>query len=125
MSSYEGMTPELQREVHDKLTEGAHREHARAATGLYEKYTVRRNDGSDGPGGKHEGCRYFVLDMTHDKFAAVALAAYAAACQHDRPQLALDLSKWAMSSASVERERADTNLQIALAHIPPRERTNP
>lgn len=35
--------------------------------GLYGKFAVQRMDGSDQPGGKHHGCEYFVLDLSHDK----------------------------------------------------------
>lgn len=52
--------------------------------GLYGKYRVERVDGKDkGP--------YFVLGYTSDPHAAVALAAYAASCEADYPQLAADL----------------------------------
>lgn len=59
--------------------------------GLYEKFTVTRNDGSSEPGGKHHGCEYFVLDLTHDKHAAAALLAYANSCASEYPLLAADL----------------------------------
>lgn len=59
--------------------------------GLYEKYTVTRNDGSSEPGGKHHGCEYFVLDLTHDPHASAALRAYADSCAADYPLLAADL----------------------------------
>lgn len=59
--------------------------------GLYEKYKVTRVDKTDKPGGKHAGCEYFVLDITHDPFAKAALAAYANACHRTHPMLALDL----------------------------------
>lgn len=61
--------------------------------GLYEKFTVQRTDGSSQPGGKHAGCHYFVLDMTHDQHALPALAAYAKSCADDYPQLAIDLNQ--------------------------------
>lgn len=57
------------------------------------KYKVERTDGSTASGGKHAGCDYFVLDLVHDKFAKVALVAYAEACEHEYPLLARDL--WA------------------------------
>lgn len=60
-------------------------------TGLYGKYRVERNDGSSEPGGKHEDCVYFVLDLDHDKHARAALAAYAESCRKEYPMLALDL----------------------------------
>lgn len=59
--------------------------------GLYEKYRVERCDGSSEEGGKHEDCRYFVLDLTHDPHAAPALRAYAKSCATDYPMLAFDL----------------------------------
>lgn len=61
------------------------------AVGLYNKFQVTRTDGTDEPGGKHDGCKYFVLDLTHDPFAAVAVQRYMQACCADYPQLAADL----------------------------------
>lgn len=58
---------------------------------LAGKYVVARKDGSDGPGGKHDGCDYFVLDLTHDPYAVDAALAYAQACRHTHPQLAVSL----------------------------------
>lgn len=53
--------------------------------GLYQKYRVERlNDAT----GKHRVCRYYVLDLTHDRFSAVALRAYAGACASEYPALA-------------------------------------
>lgn len=63
--------------------------------GLFRKFDVRRVDGSDQPGGKHRGCRYYVLDVDHDPYAAAALGAYADACRESHPELARDLrEKW-------------------------------
>lgn len=63
--------------------------------GLFRKFEVRRTDGSDRRGGKHYGCRYFVLDVDHDQYAQAALTAYAAACEATHPKLARDLrEKW-------------------------------
>lgn len=59
--------------------------------GLYEKFVVRRTDLSDLPGGKHDGCEYFVLDLTHDKHAEPAIRAYAESCKSEFPQLSSDL----------------------------------
>lgn len=59
--------------------------------GLYGKFDVTRMDNRDRPGHKHHGCEYFVLDLTHDKYAEPALRAYAASCQEDYPTLAQDL----------------------------------
>lgn len=61
--------------------------------GLFNKFLVRRVDGEDQPGCKHYGCRYFVLDVDHDKFAPIALGAYAEACHKELPKLASDLVK--------------------------------
>lgn len=59
--------------------------------GLFRKFDVRRVDGSDKPGGKHEGCEYFVLDVQHDLHARAALSAYAARARATHPNLAADL----------------------------------
>jgi hypothetical protein len=59
--------------------------------GLYRKFNVERTDGTSALGGKHEGCEYFVLDLTHDKHAMPALQAYAASCAREYPALADDL----------------------------------
>lgn len=59
--------------------------------GLFAKFNVIRNDGSDQPGGKHHGCDYFVLDVTHDQYAKDALSAYAAACKSTHPDLSADM----------------------------------
>lgn len=59
--------------------------------GLYNKFVVERRDGSSDIGGKHYGCEYFVLDLTHDKHAAAALRAYADSCAEEYPLLAADL----------------------------------
>ena len=71
--------------------------------GLYDKYQVRRVDGSGEPGGKHWKCRYFVLDLDHDPHARAALMAYAASCEEQFPKLAEDLFK-------VAREMRDWEL---------------
>jgi hypothetical protein len=60
-------------------------------TGLYQKFRVERADGRSAPGEKHEGCEYFVLDLSHDPFAYKALDAYARACAAEYPALADDL----------------------------------
>lgn len=59
--------------------------------GLYRKFKVTRTDGSSRKGQKHYGCQYFVLDLTHDKFAKAALASYAQACQFEYPVLSQEL----------------------------------
>jgi hypothetical protein len=62
--------------------------------GLYKKFEITRTDGSSAPGGKHHGCRYFVLDLTHDPFARAAIGAYADACEGEYPALADDLREY-------------------------------
>lgn len=59
--------------------------------GIYEKFRIERTDGTDAPGAKHDGCDYFVLDLSHDPHAAPALRAYADACRTDYPLLAADI----------------------------------
>lgn len=60
--------------------------------GLYRKFNVSRTNGSDGPGGKHDGCDYFVLDLSHDPHAYRALKAYIESCRREFPTLADDLT---------------------------------
>lgn len=63
--------------------------------GLYEKFTVKRTDGAHRQGRKHWGCRYFVLDVTHDPHAIPALRAYVDSCEEEYPLLAKDIrSRW-------------------------------
>lgn len=61
--------------------------------GLFNKFIVRRVDKRDQIGGKHYGCRYFVLDVDHDPCAPFALTAYAEACEKTHPNLAYDLRR--------------------------------
>lgn len=65
-----------------------------AKDGIHQKYVVSRKDGRDKPGEKHFRCAYFVLDLTHDKFAEKALEAYAAYCRQECPDLARDLTAY-------------------------------
>lgn len=75
--------------------------------GLFRKFDVRRVDGSDQLGGKHHGCRYYVIDVDHDPYAAAALGAYADACKESHPELARDLrEKWGAAD-TVEKLRAE------------------
>lgn len=71
--------------------------------GLYRKFEVYRTDRSDaGPGCKHWGCDYFVIDVTHDQHAKAALAAYADACEATHPQLAADMrTRYSLSTPGV------------------------
>lgn len=63
----------------------------KTTTGLFHKFNVERVDGTSAPGQKHDGCDYFVLDLTHDPHALPALRAYAQSCRADYPKLADDL----------------------------------
>jgi hypothetical protein len=83
--------------------------------GLYEKFKVTRTDGSSEPGGKHEGCRYFVLDLTHDEFAASALRAYGMACRRDYPALSADLLQIATDLEQVLQGKSDGSSMLHLA----------
>jgi hypothetical protein len=65
--------------------------------GLFEKFTVVRNDGTSAAGMKHDGCIYFVLDVTHDPFADEALRVYAQQCKREYPLLAEDITSLRMS----------------------------
>lgn len=58
--------------------------------GLYNKWIVHRMGDQTA---KHDRCRCFVLDLTHDKHARAALISYAASCEAEYPVLAADLRK--------------------------------
>lgn len=62
-----------------------------AERGLYDKFEVRRTDGSSESGERHENCKYFVLDLDHDPHAIPALEAYIKSCRPHFPKLARDL----------------------------------
>lgn len=72
--------------------------------GAFGKYRVIRTDGKSAEGEKHYNCRYFVLDLSHDKFSAPALAAYADACEAEYPKLARDL-RLMVADMTVDREK--------------------
>ena len=67
---------------------------------LHHKFDVNRTDGRSAVGEKHHGCDYFVLDLTHDPYAAAAVAAYAVGCASTHPTLAADLNARLAASAS-------------------------
>lgn len=58
-------------------------------TGLYQKFDVSRTDPESEA--RHQGCRYFVLDVDHDPYAKAALRDYAYSCMAEHPDLADDL----------------------------------
>lgn len=70
------------------------------ARGLYPKYGVRRlND----PAGKHDGCRFFVLDPQHDPIARAVLAAYMVEARNRGLQeLGDDIGAWLKSLPPLE-----------------------
>jgi hypothetical protein len=72
--------------------------------GLYNKFHIQRVDGSHKPGGKHDGCEYFVLDLTHDKHAKAALLAYAESCKTEYPLLSHDLRATAIFATANDGE---------------------
>lgn len=70
--------------------------------GMFRKFDVRRTDGSSEPGGKHYGCRYWVLDLNHDQHAPAAMQAYAADCRATHPVLADDIEAEFGAAPSVQ-----------------------
>lgn len=61
--------------------------------GIYQKFLVYRTDRKDAINEKHFGCKYFVLDLTHDEFAPDALIAYAEACKTKLPELSKSIKR--------------------------------
>jgi hypothetical protein len=61
---------------------------------LYHKFNVTRADGRDQEGEKHHECKYFVLDVTHDPHALVAVTAYADNIAAMNPIFASILYDW-------------------------------
>jgi hypothetical protein len=83
----------------------------RKDVGLFHKFDVTRVDGESAPGKKHEGCDYFVLDITHDPFAIPALKAYAAACKDVYPVLAKDIkTEIKVKNAKLKAGRANVTM---------------
>lgn len=60
-------------------------------SGLHDKYDVKRRHDDTG---KHDTCRYFVLDPQHDPAARGALREYAYQVRYTDPRLADDLRTW-------------------------------
>ena len=76
--------------------------------GLYEKFWVSRRDGQSAKGKKHQGCEYFVLDITHDPFAIPALIAYHQACKDKYPKLAADLDQIIQAACLSDEDEKDS-----------------
>lgn len=68
--------------------------------GLYGKFYVKRL-GDDV--GKHDACRYFVLDINHDPYAIACLRTYSWQCRETYPELSKDLMDIVRTA---DRERA-------------------
>lgn len=60
--------------------------------GVYPKFLVSRRDGRDFGNGDRKYADYFVLDLTYDPYALIALKAYVEAVKAEYPLLAKDLS---------------------------------
>jgi hypothetical protein len=70
--------------------------------GLEPRYYVHR---IDDPMGKHNECRFFVLDPQHDPIARIALRAYAQEARvRGHAALADDLFAW-LAEATLEARR--------------------
>lgn len=81
-------------------------------SGLYQKFWVRRTDGTSREGAKHHACDYFVLDWVHDRFAPAAAMAYATACEATHPELAADLR--ARSARALKRWATAESIAVEL-----------
>jgi len=84
--------------------------------GAYDRYKVERLDGSSEPGGKHESCEYFVLDLTHDPFSKPAIEAYARACRREYPQLSQDLCEKAAARVMGVQRLKEIEAQVWQLH---------
>jgi len=73
---------------------------------IYDKFTVIRNDGTDAEGGKHQGCRYIVVDIDHDEQAIRILSYLAKAYMITRPTYSASLA--ALRSDLVADKVVDT-----------------
>lgn len=82
--------------------------------GIYRKFEITRTDGSSGPGGKHQNCAYFVLDLEHDEFAIAALRAYAKACRKSHPLLADDIDRIASTGRFATKSPNEQALLLML-----------
>ncbi len=78
--------------------------------GIYHKFNIERTDGTSIEGGKHHGCDYFVLDVTHDPFALPALRSYAEVCRPQYPLLAADLDAKVGEAAALPASSAPNGL---------------
>jgi len=70
--------------------------------GLSAKFKVERLRPSSS-GVDHTGCRYFVLDITHDPHALPAALAYANSCESEYPFLAEDIRSMVRGVAALAK----------------------
>lgn len=59
--------------------------------GWHNKFRVARIDGEHKAGKKHDGCEYFVLDLTHDPHAVATVMLYGQHVYFRRPGLYRDI----------------------------------
>ena len=85
--------------------------------GMFRKFDVRRVDGSDAPGGKHHGCRYFVLDLDHDVHAQAAMTAYGISCAETHPELSADILEGDSTQAVQPVQSHDEDAAVRLRAI--------
>lgn len=78
---------------------------------LFDKFQVTRTDGTSEPGEKHDGCSYFVLDLTHDPYAPAALRRYAIACRRTHPQLSGALMRRAAQAHQDQKQQKQQKRQ--------------
>lgn len=86
--------------------------------GLYPegKFIVRRRDGTDETGGKHDGCNYFVLDITHDPHAIPAIRSYAASARKDGYGLLAEDLEGIAATTSPPSETAEAQKCVKCGH---------
>lgn len=85
---------------------------------IFGKFIVRRTDGTDAVGLKHDGCDYFVLDLDHDPAAKPAVLAYANAVEATHPVLAADIrGRWALHDAGFGIDHASELDGFTTEHV--------
>ena len=89
--------------------------------GIYNKFIVYRTDGKSNIGQKHHECKYFVLDLNHDKFAIPAIIAYAEACREEYPELSANLFSMSIELGFPRPQRKDGEEPCGECHLQPNE----
>lgn len=78
--------------------------------GMFSKFHVERVDGSSAKGGKHHGCRYWVLDLDHDKHAPAGMRGYAEDCKETHPVLSAEIfAEFGMQSQAQQPTEESVN----------------